>query len=65
MPRDFADVTSAMVSLRNRLVHVYMTIDPVEMYRHLQEDIAHFEAFESIASAWMEDLKARQKGDEQ
>ncbi len=27
LPRDFADVMSKMISLRNRLVHVYMTID--------------------------------------
>ena len=58
MPRDFAEVMGKMVSVRNRLVHVYMTIDPVEMYRHLQEDIAHFEAFEAIALAWIEERKA-------
>jgi uncharacterized protein YutE (UPF0331/DUF86 family) len=63
LPRDFADVMSEMVSLRNRLVHVYMAIDPVEMYQHLQEDILHFEAFEAIVLAWMEDQAAQQGGD--
>jgi len=31
----------------------------------LQEDIAHFEAFEAIALAWMEEREAQQKGDDQ
>jgi len=60
LPRDFADVMSKMVSLRNRLVHVYMTIDPVEMYRYLQEDIAHLETFEAIALAWIEEGETQQ-----
>ena len=57
LPQELADVMSSMVSLRNRLTHVYMTIDPVEMYRHLQEDLAHFEAYEATVLAWIEQLE--------
>ena len=56
---------SNMVSMRNRLTHVYMTIDPVEMYRHLQGDIAHFEAFEAIVLAWIEQLERGEQQDRQ
>jgi uncharacterized protein YutE (UPF0331/DUF86 family) len=62
LPQELADVMSTMVSMRNRLTHVYMTIDPVEMYRHLQGDIAHFEAFEALALAWIEQLETESKG---
>ncbi|RMF26635.1 MAG: DUF86 domain-containing protein [Chloroflexi bacterium] len=44
-----------MVSLRNRLVHVYLTIEPDKMYQHLQEDIRYFEAFEAVALGWLEE----------
>ena len=55
LPQDFADVMSEMVSLRNRLVHVYLTIDPAKMYQYLQEDIPHFEIFEAVALGWIEE----------
>jgi len=63
LPRDFADVMSNLVSVRNRLVHVYLTIDPVEMYRRLQQDIPHFETFEAIALGWIEEREAQCRGD--
>jgi uncharacterized protein YutE (UPF0331/DUF86 family) len=34
-----------MASFRNRLVHLYAEIDPKEVYRFLQNDIADFGLF--------------------
>ena len=65
LPQELADVMSNMVSMRNWLTHVYMTIDPVEMYRHLQGDVAHFEAFEAIVLAWIEQLERGEQRDRQ
>lgn len=51
---DYAAVMSDMVGLRNRLVHLYMVIEPKKMYQYLQEDIVHFETFEAFAVALLE-----------
>jgi len=55
LSQELANVMSNLVSLRNRLVHVYLTIEPDKMYQHLQEDIRYFEAFEAVALGWLEE----------
>lgn len=45
VPQDFSIRLQQMASFRNRLVHLYAEIDPKEVYRFLQNDIADFGLF--------------------
>lgn len=45
LPADRRDSFLAMVRFRNRVVHLYDTVDPEEIWRILQEDLGDFETF--------------------
>ena len=51
---DYAGVMADLVSLRNRLVHLYLTVDPVKMYQYLQEDVTYLETFLAFAVGYLE-----------
>jgi uncharacterized protein YutE (UPF0331/DUF86 family) len=54
LPEDFAKTLTALAALRNRLVHVYLTIEPDKMYAYLQDDLVHFERFIGLAASLIE-----------
>jgi uncharacterized protein YutE (UPF0331/DUF86 family) len=41
----YVQAMSAMVSFRNRLVHLYWDIDPGRLYQYLREDVALLEQY--------------------
>jgi uncharacterized protein YutE (UPF0331/DUF86 family) len=45
IPYDFAQRIAPMASFRNIVVHEYLTVDPVRVYRHLQHGLDDFEQF--------------------
>lgn len=45
IPRDFADRAKQMARFRNRVVHLYDTVDPCEIYNILQSNLGDFEEF--------------------
>ena len=51
---DYATMMSDMVGLRNRLVHLYLAIEPKKMYQYLQDDVVHLETFEAFVVALLE-----------
>jgi len=51
---DRAGMMADLVGLRNRLVHLYLTVDPVKMYQYLQEDVAHLETFLAFVIGYLE-----------
>lgn len=51
---EFAETMSQFGKMRNLLVHHYTTVDPVQMYEYLQNDIPHLEKFASIVLAFIE-----------
>ncbi|HEY83731.1 MAG TPA: DUF86 domain-containing protein [Chloroflexi bacterium] len=57
LENDFADMMAQAVSLRNRLVHLYMTIEPAKMYYYLQNDVVHFERFEALTLAALDEAQ--------
>lgn len=52
---EFASQMVEMGKLRNRLVHLYWDIDPNEMYKYLQEDVALLKRFRTFALALLEE----------
>ncbi|MFP3870625.1 MAG: type VII toxin-antitoxin system HepT family RNase toxin [Syntrophobacteria bacterium] len=42
---EYVQAMSAMVSFRNRLVHLYWDVDPGRLYQYLQEDLGLLERF--------------------
>jgi uncharacterized protein YutE (UPF0331/DUF86 family) len=54
---DFAADMVEMGKLRNRLVHLYWDIDPEEMYKYLQEDVALLKGFRAFALAVLDELR--------
>jgi len=42
---EYVQAMTAMVSFRNRLVHLYWDIDPERLYQYLQEDVGLLEQF--------------------
>ena len=42
---EYVQAMAAMVSFRNRLVHLYWDIDPERLYQYLQEDVGLLERF--------------------
>ena len=57
LDEDFADTMAQAVSLRNRLVHLYTTVEADKMYHYLQNDLAHFERFEAFALAAIDQIR--------
>lgn len=45
IPEEFLPTLRQMVSLRNRLVHLYWQVDEEILYRILQEDLGDFDRF--------------------
>lgn len=56
-PEDAEELASA-VSLRNRLVHEYLTVDPTILYNVLQNKLPVFERYATIILAWIETMEA-------
>ena len=56
----YVESMMAMVSFRNRLVHLYWDIDPKRLYQYLQEDVDLLEQF----SDWVLQLIEIERGDE-
>jgi uncharacterized protein YutE (UPF0331/DUF86 family) len=52
---EFASQMVEMGKLRNRLVHLYWDIEPNEMYKYLQEDVALLKRFRTFALALLEE----------
>lgn len=52
---EFASQMVEMGKLRNRLVHLYWDIDPNEMYKYLQENVALLNWFRTFALALLEE----------
>lgn len=46
---DFTKRLINMTGLRNRLVHVYMEVDPEKIYQFIQDNLGDFEEFVRIA----------------
>jgi len=57
LPVDLAHQLADLTSLRNRLVHQYMTVDPVLMLNHLHNSIKHIEQFAAFAIGWADELE--------
>ena len=53
---DLAQKLAELTSLRNRLIHQYLTVDPVIMLQHLRDDVKYFEQFAAIAIGWADEL---------
>ncbi len=53
---DLAKKLADATSLRNRLVHQYLTIEPDRMLEHLQHDLEYFEQFAAVAIGWADKL---------
>ncbi len=45
IPRDFAERIAPMTGFRNIVVHRYLTVDPAQVYSHLQHGLDDFERF--------------------
>lgn len=45
IPRDFAERIAPMAGFRNIVVHRYLTVDPAQVYAHLQHGLDDFERF--------------------
>lgn len=45
-----------IVSLRNRLVHQYLAVEPTLMLEHLRDDVSLFDEFAAIATGWADEL---------
>jgi uncharacterized protein YutE (UPF0331/DUF86 family) len=45
LEQDFGQAMMAMISLRNRLVHLYWDIDVEKLYQYLQEDVKFLHQF--------------------
>ncbi|MBI4770118.1 MAG: DUF86 domain-containing protein [Chloroflexi bacterium] len=58
LPTELAGKLAELASLRNRLVHQYLAVDPVLMLQHLRDDVKHFEQIAAVAIAWAEELDA-------
>lgn len=61
LARKLADVTS----LRNRLVHQYLAVEPVLMLEHLQTDLEYFDQFAATAIGWADELDQTTSSTEQ
>jgi len=53
---ELAGKLAEATSTRNRLVHQYLTIDPVKMLDHLQNDVKFFAELAAIAIGWADEL---------
>lgn len=54
---ELAKKLAGLTSMRNVLVHQYLTIDPTIMFQTLQNDLQYFEEFEAVAIGWAEELE--------
>jgi uncharacterized protein YutE (UPF0331/DUF86 family) len=59
LPTDLANTLAELTSLRNLLVHRYLTVEPVRMLQHLQSDLRPLEQFAAIAIGWADELEGR------
>lgn len=53
---DLAKTLADLTGLRNLLVHRYLTVEPILMLQHLQNDLQPLEQFAAIAISWAEEL---------
>ncbi|RLC79964.1 MAG: hypothetical protein DRI61_06785 [Chloroflexi bacterium] len=57
IPADFLNTAVQMVGLRNRLVHLYMTVEAKRIYQVLRENLDDFDRFVNyILKAFKEEL---------
>ena len=57
LPTELAQMLADLTSLRNRLVHGYLTVEPVLMLQHLQDDLQPLEQFAAVAIGWADELE--------
>jgi uncharacterized protein YutE (UPF0331/DUF86 family) len=63
LDQDYADTMSDMVSLRNRLVHLYWDVDVERLYSYLHTDVTFLVRFRDFAVQLLEAERAAE-GDE-
>lgn len=57
LSRDLAQKLAGLTSMRNVLVHQYLTIDPALMLQSLRDDVKYFEEFAATAVGWADELE--------
>jgi uncharacterized protein YutE (UPF0331/DUF86 family) len=57
LPHELATKLAELTSLRNLLVHRYLTVEPVRLLQHLREDLKYFEQFAATAIGWADELE--------
>ena len=57
LPKGLAQKLADLTSLRNRLVHRYMTVDPVTVLDHLHNSLKDIQELAGYAIGWADELE--------